>query len=118
MEETRATIDIFTLFFVCSGLLITGLSIPMIKGLVKPNWWYGFRTVKTLSDKKIWYPANAYSGRLLLIMGIIWTAAPLILRFVPGVGTNFVLYSSIEGIIVLISMLVLVVLSIRYVRKL
>ena len=41
------------------GLLIVGLSIPLIRRRVKPNRLYGFRTPKTMSSEQIWYEANA-----------------------------------------------------------
>jgi uncharacterized membrane protein len=47
------------------------LAIPMIIGKVKPNVWYGFRTKKTLSDNKIWYPANKYAGKQMIIASLI-----------------------------------------------
>ena len=52
----------FMLFFVATGLLLAGLSIPLIRRRVKPNRFYGFRTPQTLSDERIWYDANAYAG--------------------------------------------------------
>jgi hypothetical protein len=44
------------------GLLIAGLSIPLIVGLVPPNRLYGFRTAKTRSDPRIWYAVNRVAG--------------------------------------------------------
>jgi len=47
------------------------LAIPMAAGIVPPNWFYGFRTRKTLSDPRIWYAANRYSGFYLLAAGTL-----------------------------------------------
>ncbi len=51
------------------GLLIIGLAVPMVKEKIKPNVWYGFRTGKTLSDEKIWYPANKFAGQKMICAG-------------------------------------------------
>ncbi len=68
---------------VFTPLLTAVLAIPLILRGVPPNIWYGFRTSKTLSDQRIWYEANATSGRYLLVAsmmslalgaGLIWLA--------------------------------------------
>jgi hypothetical protein len=118
MDEMQSMITFFMIFFICSGLLITGLSIPMILRKLKPNGWYGFRTPKTLSDEKIWYPANVYSGKILLAVGIIWTLAPVVLRLIPGIGQDLVPYNLTLAGIVLSCLVVLVVLSLRYLQTL
>ena len=56
--------------FILIGLLMVALSIPLIRGKVSPNVWYGFRIRLTHENPDIWYPANAYAGRLLLIAGM------------------------------------------------
>ncbi|MBN1798775.1 MAG: SdpI family protein, partial [Spirochaetales bacterium] len=52
------SLEIVYLINIGVGLLIGGLAIPLILEKIKPNMWYGFKTKKTLSDEKIWYPAN------------------------------------------------------------
>ncbi len=56
-------LTLLMLLFVGSGLLLVGISIPLIQRRVKPNYWYGFRTRRTLSDPQIWYDVNAYAGQ-------------------------------------------------------
>ena len=62
---------LYSLAFCGVGLLFIALSIPLIKGRVPPNAFYGFRTAKTLSDSKIWYEINRLSGIDLLIAGAL-----------------------------------------------
>jgi uncharacterized membrane protein len=52
-----------------AGLVAIGLSIPLVLGKVPPNRWYGFRTPKTLSDERVWYPANRAGGWAMLAAG-------------------------------------------------
>ncbi|HEX5431511.1 MAG TPA: SdpI family protein [Bryobacteraceae bacterium] len=47
------------------GLLIC-VCIPMALGMVPPNGFYGFRTEKTLSSPKVWYPANRACGWFMI----------------------------------------------------
>ena len=62
---------LYSLAFCGVGLLFIALSIPLIKGRVPPNAFYGFRTAKTLSDSTIWYEINRLSGIDLLIAGAL-----------------------------------------------
>lgn len=74
-------VTIFSLIFVAVGLLISGVSVPLIKGRVPPNYLYGFRTRKTLSDERVWYEANRASGRAMFVAGVATSAASLAVLF-------------------------------------
>jgi len=74
--------------FVASGLLLSGLSIPMILKKVKPNGLYGFRVRKTLENPEIWYAVNSYSGKWLLGTGLVVVAAAVGLSFFPGLTVD------------------------------
>ena len=52
-----------------TGVLLAGLALPLILGRVPPNYWYGFRTSKTLRSAKLWRAANHYAGWCLLATG-------------------------------------------------
>ncbi len=69
-----------TAVFFALGLLFIALSIPLMLERVGPNRWYGFRVAKTLSDPRVWYPANR-------IMGYDMTAAGALVCI-----TSFVLF--------------------------
>lgn len=73
-EITKAT-----LLFSLVGLLYIGLGIPLYRGRVPPNFWYGCRTQKTLSDEKIWYAVNRVTGRDLIIGGIILIGSSVVI---------------------------------------
>jgi uncharacterized membrane protein len=57
------------------------LGIPMMLRKIKPNLIYGFRTRKTLSDPEIWYEANAYAGKAMVVAGTVSLAGLLVLVF-------------------------------------
>lgn len=54
-----------------SAVVLVLLAIPLWRGWVPPNRWYGVRTRATLSDQERWYAVNASSGFDLLVSGII-----------------------------------------------
>ena len=64
--------------FILIGLLMVGLAIPLTRGSIPPNNWYGFRTERTLADPDIWYAVNAWAGRRLLGIGIALTVLGLL----------------------------------------
>lgn len=71
------------------AVLLGGLSIPLIKGRIPPNWWYGLRTSATVHDTSLWYPANRFAGRQLLLASAWQAAAAIALgalrdRLTPG----------------------------------
>ncbi len=70
--------------FLAAGILMVGISIPLIQRRIKPNYWYGFRTRRTLSDPAVWYEVNAYAGKRLLISGVIASVSAIVLYFIPG----------------------------------
>lgn len=53
------------------GILFVALAIPMITRRLRPNWWYGVRTLRTLRDERVWYAVNARSGWGLLVYGSV-----------------------------------------------
>ena len=64
--------------------LMIGLSLPMIFHLIPPNPYYGFRTAKTLSSKKIWYRANQVSGVYLVTAGFLALLVDLVVPYILG----------------------------------
>ncbi|MDF1814389.1 MAG: SdpI family protein [Verrucomicrobiales bacterium] len=63
------------------AILSAALSIPMIQGKVKRNYWYGFRTKLTLSSDEVWYPANRFGGKMILW----WSGAAFVTGLVGAV---------------------------------
>ncbi len=65
-----------TAVLLAAGIVIQAVTlmveaIPLIRGEVTPNGSYGFRTSKTMSDTAHWYAANAFSGRITIVAGIV-----------------------------------------------
>ncbi len=99
-----------------SGLLLVALSFPLILGKIGPNPWYGFRVQKTLSDPAIWYPANAYAGKRLLVVGLIGSLFAFLFYFVPKIDLNT--YAIGCAVVTVGGLIVAVIQSFLYLRTL
>jgi uncharacterized membrane protein len=53
------------------GAIYVVIGVPLARGRVRPNAWYGFRTPKTFSSPTIWYEANRIAGIDLIIGGVV-----------------------------------------------
>ncbi len=109
------------LFFAGLSLLLIGLSIPLIRGRVKPNAWYGLRVSYTQDNPDIWYPANRYAGKLLLICGLILLVVTLGLPFLLDIdmaGSAPDAYVLSVSMVILVGALLVLVLSWWYARNL
>jgi len=60
-------------------LCIVG-GLPLAMNLIPPNRWGGVRLRKTLSDERIWYLANSYCGKALVLTGVITIICAVALR--------------------------------------
>jgi uncharacterized membrane protein len=68
------------ILLLATAVFLGMLSIPLMKGRIPPNWWYGMRTSATVHDSSLWYPANRFAGRqLLLAAGLQAVAAVLLI---------------------------------------
>ena len=81
------------LLLVCSGTLLTLLSIPLILRKIKPNSLYGFRVKQTLENPEIWYAVNAYAGWRLLIVGISTILSAVGFYLLPGISLDAYAYA-------------------------
>jgi hypothetical protein len=102
--------------FLIMGLLLAGLSIPLILGIIPPNGLYGFRIRKTIENPEIWYPVNKRAGMWLLALGICVILAAAGFALIPNITIDA--YSlSILGVVMVVFALTLVD-TIRYMNAL
>ena len=100
---------------VCDALFVI-LAIPLILRKVPRNVIYGFRTCATLADDFVWYEANAYFGRGLVVSSLISAAAVLMLYELSGVSQRFFFAATIAALVV--PPLVATLLTLRFTRSL
>lgn len=107
---------VWVLFCLGSNLLLIGLAIPLILRRIPRNLLYGFRTPRTLSSDRVWYPANAYAGRRMAEVGCAGALAAVVLS--PLAAINLGLYFTLWGAATVIPLLVNVVRCFAYLRGL
>ena len=73
--------EILLALYALSGLLLAGLSVPLILHKIPPNGLYGFRIPSTFENPKLWYKVNAYAGRRFLVVGLGTAVGSIILYF-------------------------------------
>ena len=97
---------------VIPGLLLIALSVPLIRGKVGPNPWYGFRVRRTLEDPVVWYKANAFAGKTLIWAGIVMIVGSVVLYLVPDLdGPSYAVACTV---VVSVALGVSVILSFRF----
>ena len=96
--------------------LFVVLSIPLILRKVPRNLVYGFRTCATLRDDFVWYEANAYFGRGLVVSGVLSAVAIVLLYEVDGVSQDLFFATTIAALAV--PPLVTTLLTLRFARSL
>jgi uncharacterized membrane protein len=102
--------------FVGIGLLILLLGVPLAQRRVRPNPWYGLRLRATFADERVWYDANAATGRDMIVLGAVFTSLALLIALLPGVTD--VTYAVTCGAALVGASVVLTVRGIRLANRL
>jgi uncharacterized membrane protein len=104
-----------TIWIIGGGIFLILSALPMLYNCVKPNPWYGFRVPKTLSDERIWYPANSYAAKGMILTGIITIVVAVVLRLtdVPPIKYQLLCFSTFLG-----GLILTLIMSLIYIRKL
>lgn len=92
------------------------IAIPLALRKVPRNVVYGFRTRATLADESVWYDANAYFGRGLLIASAISAAAIALLYSNGGLSPDSFFKASIAVLVA--PSFVATIATFRFVRTL
>ncbi|MBN2208288.1 MAG: SdpI family protein [Candidatus Coatesbacteria bacterium] len=56
------------------GLVLIGISIPLVLRKIPMNWWYGIRTREAFESDDNWYAINAHGSKWMIACGIILAA--------------------------------------------
>jgi uncharacterized membrane protein len=93
--------------FLIPSVIFFLLSIPLILGLVPPNRGYGIRTVKTMSEPRLWYSANRFGGWTLLVSSGIYLVMTLVSPSAEKDFTVWLCNLAAFGIPLLVSLLLI-----------
>ena len=79
-------------------------AVPLLAGVVPPNWLYGFRTPATMASPDAWYPANRLMGcyllgsQLLAVASLNAVSGPMHRRFGRDRATWGVLWACVTSL--------------------
>lgn len=68
---------------ICAGVLILIVCIPLIKGSVKMNTYYGIRFKQSYASEKAWYAINRYGGIQFAIWSIVLMLIGTVIMVIP-----------------------------------
>ena len=74
-DRLRGPVSLVGLVMLVTAVVIGLVGIPLWLEKVPPNWFYGFRTPRTLADEAVWYPVNKIGGRDLMLAGVVGAIA-------------------------------------------
>ncbi|MEN3333727.1 MAG: hypothetical protein V7641_3092 [Blastocatellia bacterium] len=60
--------------FAVPAVILFVVAIPLVLGLIPRNRFYGVRTLKTLADDGVWYPANRVAGVAVVLASAVYGA--------------------------------------------
>ncbi len=66
---------------VAVALISIAVSIPLLRGRIKPNVWYGFRFSESFESEDAWFAINRYGAARM----ILWSIPLLLLGLAAGV---------------------------------
>ena len=93
------------------------VALPLAARKIPPNYLYGYRTRATLTDRAIWYDANAHFGRGLLVASAVGAAAALALyALAPGIAPDLFFKLALAAFV--LPPLVAAISTARYVHRL
>lgn len=110
------SLEITAVLFIVSGLLLIIAGIPMSRGKVKPNTWYGFRMPITQQSDEMWYATNAYAGKGLLVVGVIVMSTAVFIPLFFDLSADD--YAIIMTVILLGTLFIMFGFSYRYAKQL
>jgi hypothetical protein len=73
--------DLILALYAFGGMLLAGLSLPLILHKIPPNRWYGFHRPPDIGDPAVWYRVNAAAGRRFLAAGLGTSFGAIVLYY-------------------------------------
>ena len=74
---------VFGVSYVAMGLLLIIICIPLLRGAIGPNPWYGVRLPKSFASPEVWYEVNRYGAKQVILWSLPILLLGIICFFVP-----------------------------------
>ena|SRR5689334_20923510 len=111
MATPSSKLGLFVAMFTVTSIILIVAGVPLAMRRVAPNGLYGVRVPATFANERVWYDANAASGRDLIIAGAATLIAALLLPFFKGMSPTR--YSLLWTAIMVGALLVVAVAGIK-----
>jgi len=97
------------------SLVLLAFAIPLALGLVPRNTVYGYRTRATMENDAIWFAANAYFGKKLIVGAVFGSAVAIVIYLVFPLPTDLIVPVSVSCLA--IPSLIVAMATARFVRR-
>ena len=98
------------------GVLVIGLSIPLLLGKVPMNRWYGTRLPAAYKSEAHWYRINRYGAMQVITYGVALTLlGVVILLYPPRFGSVWFVMGVAAPAVLIFPMLIMLL---RYAKRL
>ena len=87
--------DTFLVLYAIGGLLLAGLSVPLILQKIPPNSFYGLHVPSADENPKLWYQVNTFAGKRFMMAGLGTSVGSIILYFATTPDVNEYALSSL-----------------------
>ena len=55
---------------VLAGAALVGIAVPLLRGRIPPNHWYGIRIRAAFASDEAWYRINRHGGKSFACLGV------------------------------------------------
>lgn len=89
--------------FIIAGAIFILISIPLLRGSVKMNDWYGVRFRKSFESDENWYKINRYGARQLIKWSVLLILIGAVTFFIPFENneTRIIIFSFLPVIVII-----------------
>jgi uncharacterized membrane protein len=102
--------------FLSTGLLLIVVAIPLVRGKVPMNRWYGIRIRRAFESEQNWYEIHRYGGQLLVAVGVVVALLAVVLWPSGHLPASWIVWLVLAGPVVLAIPFLALVL--RFARRL
>ena len=103
--------QISLIIFFITGIIFSGLAIPLIRRKIKINSWYGIKLPQTMENENVWYEVNAIMGRFLFTFGLFISIISIYFYLNPTEPEYLMVYLLLA--ILILGTILFVILSFR-----
>ncbi len=98
-----------------AALLIFGLSVPLLRGSIGPNNYYGMRIAKSFESESNWYAINRYGAKHMMIWSVPMGLFGCLCPFLPSMETHIWL-AVLAGLAPIVFLVPPIVATFRFAR--